>query len=61
MTVLQNGEYKTISLSDFFNAGKQQKDPNIIGAMTSNAYVEPDNVLLQIASDSGIYIGEKRK
>ena len=61
MTVLQNGEYKTISLSDFFNAGKQQKDPHIIGAMTSNAYVEPNNVLLQIASDSGIYIGEKRK
>lgn len=61
MTVLQNGEYKTISLSEFFNAGKHQKDPNIIGAMTSNAYVEPDNVLLQIASDMGIYIGEKRK
>lgn len=61
MTVVQNGEYKTISLNDFFDAGKQQKDPNIIGAMTSNAYVEPDNILLQIATDIGIYMGEKRK
>ena len=61
MTVLQNGEYKTISLNEFFAAGKQQKDPNIIGAMTSNAYVEPDDILLQIATDMGIYIGEKKK
>ncbi len=61
MTVVQNGEYKTISLNEFFAAGKQQKDPNIVGAMTSNAYVEPDSVLLQIATDMGIYIGEKRK
>ena len=61
MTVVQNGKYKTISLDDFFKAGKQEKDPHIIGAMTSNAYVEPDNILLQIATDMGIYIGEKRK
>ena len=61
MTTIQNGEYKTISLDEFFKAGKQQKDPHIIGAMTSNAYVEPDNILLQIATDMGIYIGEKRK
>lgn len=61
MTVVQNGEYKTISLDEFFKSGKQEKDPHIIGAMTSNAYVEPDNILLQIATDMGIYIGEKRK
>ena len=61
MTVLQNGEYKTISLDEFFKAGKQQKDPHVIGVMTSNAYVEPDNILLQIATDMGIYIGEKKK
>ena len=61
MTVLQNDEYKTVSLNDFFNAGKQQKDPNIKGAVTSNAYVEPDDMLLHIATDTGIYIGEKRK
>lgn len=61
MTVLQNGEYKTVSLSDFFNAGQKVKDPNITGVITSNRYVEPDDVLLQIATDMGIYIGEKRK
>ncbi len=61
MTVVQNGEYKTISLDEFFKAGKQEQDPHIIGAMTSNAYVEPDNILLQIATDMGIYIGEIKK
>ena len=61
MTILKDGEYKTISLSEFFAAGKQEKDPHIIGAMTSNRYVEPDDILLQIATDMGIYIGEKRK
>ena len=61
MTVIQHGEYKTVSLNDFFMAGKQQKDPKIIGAVTSNAYVEPNNVLLQIATDMGIYIGERKK
>ena len=61
MTVVQNSEYKTVSLDDFFDSGKQQNDPKIDGAITSNAYVEPDNILLHIATDSGIYIGEKRK
>ena len=61
MTVFQNGEYKTISLDKFFKAGKQEKDPRIKGMMTSNAYVEPDNILLQIATDMGIYIGETKK
>ena len=61
MTTFENGSFKTIALDDFFNAGKFQKDPNIPGAITSNAYVEPDNILLQIATDMGIYIGEKRK
>jgi len=61
MTAIQNGEYKTVSLSEFFAAGKQQKDPKIIGAMTSNAYVEPDDILLHIAADMGIYVGKKKK
>lgn len=61
MTALQNNEYKTVSLDDFFNAGKQEKDPHIIGAMTSNACVEPDNILLHIATESGVYIGETIK
>lgn len=61
MTTYENDEFKTISLSDFFAGGKPEKDPNITGAMTSNAYVEPDNILLHIATDMGLYIGEKRK
>ena len=61
MTSYENGEFKTVSLDDFFANGRPEKDPNIIGAMTSNAYVEPDNILLQIATDMGIYIGEKKK
>lgn len=61
MTALQNGEYKTVSLNEFFDTGVPEKDPKIIGAMTSNAYVEPNDTLLQTATDMGIYIGEKRK
>jgi len=60
MTALQNGEYKTVSLTEFFAAGKQQKDPKIIGAMTSNTYVEPGDILLHIAADMGIYMGTKK-
>nr|MBQ0091286.1 6-phosphofructokinase [Candidatus Enterousia merdequi] len=58
MTVFQNNEFKTVSLTDFFNAGKHQKDPRIKDVMTSNRYVEPDDVLLQIATDINIYIGD---
>lgn len=61
MTSYKNGEFRTVSLNDFFANGKPEKDPHITGAMTSNAYVEPDNILLHIADDMGIYIGEKRK
>ena len=61
MTVSQDGKYKTVSLNDFFATGNQQKDPRISGVMTSNRYVEPDNPLLQIATDMGIYIGEEYK
>ena len=61
MTVLQDGEYKTVSLDDFFAAGDQRKDPHIKGVMTSNQYVEPDDILLQIATDMNIYVGEIKK
>lgn len=61
MTTFENDDFKTISLDDFFHSGKPEKDPKILGAMTSNAYVEPDNPLLRIATDMGIYIGEKKK
>lgn len=61
MTCFENEQFKTISLDEFFASGKPEKDPNIIGAVTSNSYVEPDNTLLRIAVDTGIYIGEKKK
>ena len=61
MTAFENDNYKTISLDEFFKSGHPEKDPKIFGAMTSNAYVEPDNPLLRIATDMGIYIGEIKK
>lgn len=58
MTALQNGVVKTVALSDFVAAGESIVDPNISDLKTSNAYVSPDDPLLEIAHDMGIYIGE---
>lgn len=60
MTAKQGNEIKTISLTDFFNAGDIVYDPNIPELQVSNAYVESDNPLLQIANNMGIYIGETK-
>jgi len=58
MVALQNGKYKTVSLAEFAAAGETTNDPNIPRLCTSNAYVSPDDPLLEIAHDMGIYIGE---
>ena len=58
MTALQNGAVKTVSLSEFTNAGELVVDPNIPDLKTSNASVSLDDPLLDIAHDMGIYIGE---
>ena len=58
MTALQNGTIKTIALSDFVAAGECVDDPNISELRTSNAYVTPDDPLLKVAFDMGVYIGE---
>ena len=58
MTAIQNNVCKTISLNEFFNAGEITDDPKISSMKTSDSYVSPDNPLLQIAVDMGIYIGE---
>lgn len=58
MTAMQNGVCKTIALSEFFNRGDLVPDPHIPGIQTSNAYVTPDDPLLQVATDLGTYIGE---
>lgn len=60
MTAITNCECKTVSLADFFAAGYVSADPNIPELQTSDAYVSPDNPLLQIATNMGIYIGESK-
>ena len=60
MTALIDGECKTVALSDMINSGEIVRDPKIPDLMTSNAYVSPDNPLLDVAFDMGIYIGEQK-
>lgn len=57
MTAVENCQCKTVSLSQFYSAGEISDDPRIPGMKTSDAYVSPDNPLLHIARDMGIYIG----
>lgn len=58
MTALQNGHCHTVSLADFVASGDSIRDPKIPDLCTSNAYVSPDDPLLDVARDMGIYIGE---
>ena len=60
MTAINDCECKTVSLSDFFDAGYVSADPNIPDVMTSDAFVAPDDSLLQIARNLGIYIGTEK-
>lgn len=58
ITALDGNNVKTVSLADFFAAGEVSDDPKIPGLKTSDAYVSPDDPLLDVAHDMGIYIGE---
>lgn len=60
MTALDCNGCKTVALSDFVAAGETVRDPKIPDLMTSNAYVSPDDPLLDIAPHLGIYIGETK-
>ncbi len=60
MTALSGNGCVTVPLSDFYAAGDRAADPNIPGVYTSNAYVEPDDPLLDVATAMNIYIGETR-
>ena len=60
MTAIKDCECKTISLKQFFDAGEVTQDPHIPGVKTSDSYVSPDDPLLNIATDLGIYIGETK-
>ena len=58
MVAIQNGRCKTVGLADFVAAGDAVRDPNISDLQTANAYVSPDDPLLDVAHHMGIYIGE---
>lgn len=60
MTAKIGNEIKTVSLEDFFHSGNIVFDPNIPELKVSNAYVSPNNPLLEIANNMGIYIGETK-
>ncbi len=60
MTAINDCKCETVSLKDFFDSGSVTADPNIPDVKTSDAYVSPDDPLLQIATDMGIYIGESK-
>lgn len=58
MTAVNGFHCHTVPLSEFFKAGDAVADPNIPELETANAYVSPDDPLLDVAYHSGIYIGE---
>lgn len=60
MTALDCDNVHTVPLSDFVDAGEIVRDPKIPDLMTSNAYVSPDDPLLDVAYNMGIYIGEQK-
>ncbi len=60
MTAVHDCECKTVSLEEFFSAGYVTADPNIPDLQTSDAYVSPDDPLLDIATNMGIYLGETK-
>ena len=60
MTAINNCKCETVSLADFFASGDVTTDPNIPDLKTSDAYVSPDDPLLEIATNMGIYLGETK-
>ena len=60
MTVMECGECRAIPMAEFYAAGEIMDDPNIRDMKTSNAYVSPENPLLSVATDMGIYIGQSK-
>lgn len=60
MTAINDCTCKTVSLQQFFESGEVTPDPNIPDIKTSDAYISPDDPLLDIATDMGIYIGETK-
>ncbi len=57
MTALRGDDCVTLPLSEFYAAGDVRADPNIPAVKTSNAYIEPDDPLLNVATNLGVYMG----
>ena len=57
MTALRGDDCVTVPLSEFYAAGDVRADPNIPAVKTANAYIEPDDPLLGVATDLNVYIG----
>lgn len=60
MTALRGNDCVTVPLAEFYAAGDVMADPNIPAVKTANAYIEPDDPLLNVATAMSIYIGEKK-
>lgn len=60
MTTIKCDNVHTIPLAEFVSLGECVTDPKIPDLMTSNSYVSPDNPLLDVAYNMGIYIGEQK-
>lgn len=60
ITALECTHVHTVTLADFVASGEFLRDPKIPELMTSNAYVSPNDPLLDVAHDMGIYIGEEK-
>ncbi len=60
MTALDCDNVHTVALSDFVKSGECVSDPKIPELKTSNAYVSPDEPLISVAANMGIYIGEQK-
>jgi len=60
MTALRGDECVTIPLDEFYAAGDIAPDPHIPGLCTANAYIEPDDPLLHVATEMNVYIGDMK-
>lgn len=60
MTALIDDECVTVGLGDLVSSGVCVTDPKIPELLTSNAYVSPNDPLLDVAHNMGIYLGEQK-
>ena len=56
MTAKRGDAVKTVALQDVVDAGVILADPNIPNMFVSNEYVSPDNPMIKVLMESGIFI-----